>query len=472
MILSWLDLLPLAIYLAILVAIGLWGLRWRAKSQESLILAGRQLTLPAFVASLVSTWYGGILGVGEFSYKYGLSNWLVFGVPYYMAAAIFAMFIVRRARSSPEMTIPDRLFKSYGPAAAAAGSSVLVIVTLPVANALMLGILGHQLFGVPVWIGIICGVVFSVFHVMTGGFRAVVWTDILQFSLMYLGFIILFAFAAVKLGGLIYLQSHLPQTHFSATGGNPPGYIAIWYIIALTTLVDPAFYQRCFASKSVAVARRGIWISILFWFCFDFMTTSCGLYARALLPNLDSPVAAYPALAKELLPTGLLGLFFLSIVATVMSTVDSYIFLTGTTISHDLVWRYKKFQDTRIKHFTVIGLTISGLATIFIALSSESVVNIWHDFGSVGTSALLLPLMTSYWGRYQYSGRGALVSIILSAALTALALLYPQCTAEGKYLLGVEPIFIGLGVSAAAFALAHTTKPALLIPFSPGQAGR
>ncbi len=302
--LGWIDIFPLILYLGALIAIGFFGFFRRTSTQESLILAGRQLTLPAFVASLVSTWYGGILGVGEFSYKYGVSNWLAFGVPYYIAAAIFALFLAARARTSPDMTIPDRLHQAYGPAASAAGSTILVLVTLPVANSLMIGLLLNQLLGLPVWAGILMGVVFSVFHVATGGFRAVVWTDILQFSLMFAGFIILFFFALFKLGGLSYLQTHLPTTHFSATGGNPAGYIALWYIIALSTLVDPAFYQRCFAARTVGVARWGIWVSIMFWLCFDFMTTSCGMYARAHLPQLANPTAAYPELAKAILPIG------------------------------------------------------------------------------------------------------------------------------------------------------------------------
>ncbi|MCP4568754.1 MAG: sodium:solute symporter family protein [FCB group bacterium] len=455
----WIDAALIVIYLAVLLVVALTGLRRKEGSQESLILAGRKLTLPAFVATLVSTWYGGILGVGEFSYLHGLSNWLVFGLPYYLAALIFALFLARRARSSPEMTIPDRLAKFYGPAATVAGSMVLIIVTLPAAYVLMIGVLFNQFFGFPVWAGIIFGTFFSIFYVMTGGFRAVLWTDIVQFVLMFVGFMVLLSFAVFKLGGLDYLQSSVPETHFSATGGNSLGYIALWYIIALATLVEPAFYQRCFAAKSVGVARRGIFVSILFWIFFDFMTTFCGLYARALLPDLADPVAAYPALAMEILPIGLLGVFLLSLLATIMSTVDSYIFLAATTISHDLIWRFRRFGEDKIRQFTALGLVISSLATITIALLSDSVVEIWHDFGSVGTPALLLPLVTSYWGRYQFSGRGAFLSIVLSALLTVAALFYPKFSGVDDYLFGIRPIFVGLAVSAVIFLFSRKLKP-------------
>ncbi|MEE9442576.1 MAG: sodium:solute symporter family protein [candidate division Zixibacteria bacterium] len=456
--LSWFDSGLIYLYLASLLIFALIGLKRKNGTRENLILAGRRLTLPAFVATLVSTWYGGILGVGEFSFLYGISNWLVFGIPYYLAAAIFAIFLAKRARSSAEITIPERLYKFYGPAASVAGSSILIIVTLPVAYVLMVGVLLNIIFSIPIWVGIIGGTFFSVIYVMTGGFRAVIWTDVFQFILMFVGFIILLVFCFTSFGGFEYLKFNLPETHFTASGGNSVGYIALWYIIALATLVEPAFYQRCFAAKSEAIARKGIFVSILFWMFFDLMTTTCGLYARAILPHLDNPVAAYPSLAMTILPAGLLGLFLLSLLATIMSTVDSYMFLAATTISHDLFWRFKKFDESGIGRYTALGLLISSIGTIGIAIVSDSVVDIWHDFGSVGTAALLLPLLTSYWGRYKFSNRGALLSIILSSTLTALGLFYPRLSGQNEYLFGIEPIFIGLAVSLIMFFITRTKK--------------
>jgi SSS family solute:Na+ symporter len=457
--LNWFDTSLIVCYLAALLVIALLGLRRSEISRENLILAGRRLTLPAFVATLVSTWYGGILGVGEFSYRHGLSNWVVFGVPYYIAAAIFALFLVKRARQSPDMTIPERLFRSYGAPASVAGSIVLFIVTMPMAYVLMVGVMFNLFFGMPVWAGIILGTFFSVCYVVTGGFKADVLTDIIQFILMFVGFFVLLVFAYFTLGDLQYLQAAVPASHFSLTGGNRVGYIAFWYVVALATLVEPAFYQRCFAAKSASTAQRGILISILFWMFFDFMTTASGMYARALMPDLTDPVTAYPMLAQKILPVGLTGLFYLSLLATVMSTVDSYLFLAATTISHDLIWRFKRFDESRMRFYTGIGLVVTSVGAVTVAMLSESVVNIWHDFGSIGMPALLLPMMTSYWGKYQYSPAGATISIVVSGLVSSAALIYPRISASGEYFLNIEPIFVGLAASIIVFALTRAEKP-------------
>ncbi len=457
---TWIDSTLIVLYLLFLFGVALAGWKRKETDHENHILAGRTLTLPAFVATLVSTWYGGILGIGEFSFRFGISSWVVFGIPYYLAAALFAIFLARRARSSPELTIPDRLHKYYGGPATIAGSIILVVVTLPMAYVLMIGVLLNQFFGAPVWVGIVFGTFFSVFYVFTGGFRGVLWTDTIQFLLMFVGFAILLVFAVGSFGGFEFLKAHVPAEHFSAAGGNRIDYIAFWYIVALVTLVEPIFYQRCFAAKSVSVARKGIFVSILFWLIFDFMTVTCGLYARATLPNLADPVAAYPALATELLPVGLTGLFFLSLLATIMSTVDSYMFISATTISHDLIWRFKQFDNGRIKYYTAIGLVFASAGTIIIALVSESVVKIWHDFGSVSTAALLFPLLTSYWGKYQYSRRGAFFAIIISGLVTTFGLVYPTMNKSGKYLFHIEPIFVGLAISVVILVFSRRSKPA------------
>src|SRR5262245_63004879 len=75
---SPLDWALILIYLSFLAAV--WMQRYGTTSSAvDYLVAGRKVTLPAFVATLVATWYGGILGVGEYSWRYGVSNWLVFG---------------------------------------------------------------------------------------------------------------------------------------------------------------------------------------------------------------------------------------------------------------------------------------------------------------------------------------------------------------------------------------------------------
>ena len=72
------DSLVILSYFIILLILGYKAYKnTEHKSEKDFVLANRSLSLPAFIATLVTTWYGGILGIGEFTYLYGISSWVV-----------------------------------------------------------------------------------------------------------------------------------------------------------------------------------------------------------------------------------------------------------------------------------------------------------------------------------------------------------------------------------------------------------
>src|SRR2546426_5500409 len=99
-------------YFGFLAAVWLRLLGHRLAALDYLV-AGRRVTLPAFVATLVATWYGGILGAGGYSYRHGLSNWLGFGVPYYIGALGFAWGFSRPAPKTALSTSSDPVELPY-----------------------------------------------------------------------------------------------------------------------------------------------------------------------------------------------------------------------------------------------------------------------------------------------------------------------------------------------------------------------
>jgi solute:Na+ symporter, SSS family len=445
------DYVIIAAYLFIQMGIGFAKRNRGSGSAADLIVGGRMLTLPSFVASLVSTYYGGILGVGEYSYRYGLSNWLVLGVPYYVAAALFALFLAKKARESELLTIPDRLAQIYDRRVALAGGAVIFFMAVPAAYILMIGSIFQLLFGWPFWIGVIAGTLFSTLYVYLGGFNALVRNDLFQFALMYAGFLALFVYLAFTYGGLGYLQANLPATHLTWHGGRSGWYIASWYVVALTTLVEPAFFQRCYAARTPSVARNGILISIACWALFDFLTTSCGLYARAILPDLADPVASYPALALHVVPPGLAGLLSVAMLVTVMSTVDSYSFIAASTFANDIVRRLLRGGEQTITRYTRIGLALSTVLALGAALFFRSVVDIWYAYGSIATPALLIPVLSTFVGTRRLTPSMALTTMISCGGLSLLWYLSLYWTGTGTYWLGIEPIFPGLIASLAIY---------------------
>jgi SSS family solute:Na+ symporter len=444
-----LDLAVVGAYLAATVALGVRRAR-HGPAEEDFLLAGRTLTLPAFVVTLVATWYGGVLGVGEYSYLHGLSNWLVLGAPYYVGAFLFALLFAERAREIGATTLPDLLYGTYGRRAGAIGAVMVLAGSLPAPYLLMLGVLLNRATGVPRAWAIVLSAAFCLLYIGVRGFRSVVQTKGLQFALMYGGFLLLLPIAIAKVGGLSALRAAVPAQSFSPLGGQTLGYVIAWYFIALQTLVEPTFFQRCFAAKDPSVARRGLFVSIAFFALFDGLTTFTGLYARALLPDLSSGVDAFPALGEALLPAGLLGLFYAGMIATVMSTVDAFLFNAGISLSRDLVGRLGRKAAATIRGERA-GLVLATALGVAFALSSSSVVNLWYGFGSVGTAVLLAPILGVFFPALRPDPRFATAGMAFAGAV-ALAWVLSGLRPAGAWL-GIEPVYPGL-VTAAVFAAA------------------
>lgn len=440
----------LAVYVAFIGYLVLRLAKRPVTDASDYLLAGRKLTLPAFVATLVVSWYGGILGVGEYGFRYGISNWLVFGVPYYSAALLFALFLAKRARTSPFVSVPDALRRTYGPTAGRLGGLVVFVMTAPATYVLMLGTLFGYAFGWPTWVGVVGGTLLSIGYVFRGGLPAVVRTDIVQFVLMYGAFAAAVVYLLVT-RGVEPLRS-VPDTHWTWHGGNSTQYVIVWFFIALATLIEPAFYQRVFAAESPETARRGIFVSLGFWIVFDAMSTTAALYATALLPDLADPVTAFPALAHHAFPPVLAALFFVGMLATVMSTVDTNAFLAANALGN-LFGDGEEVSARALKRARW-GLVGAGIWAVGLALLSDSVVDLWHGLGSVGTPGLLLPLMSTFAPALRVRRSTVAVWIVLPMVVAVAW----RFGGGETYWLDVEPIYVGLLTSIGVWVVARRTR--------------
>ena len=442
-----LDYGLIGLYIVLLVVVGFRFARSKLDNTEDYLLAGRALTLPGFVATLVTTWYGGILGVGEFAYQYGLSAWIVFGMPYYLFAAFFAFFMAKKVRETNLYTIPDRIFEYYDRKTGLLSAFFTFLMVSPAPYILMVAVLINLLFQWGMLTSILIGTVFSMIYVYLGGFRSVIRTDYLQFGLMFAGFLLIVLIALNEYGGLAFLRQHLPDQHLSWHGGNSMQYILVWFFIAIWTLVDPGFHQRCYGAKSGKTAKHGILISIGFWAVFDFLTTTTGLYAKAILPDIPA-LMSYPLLAEELLPPVIKGLFYVGLIAVIMSTIDSFSFLSAVTIGRDFFWRLSgDDSEEKVNFYTQIGLILTGVIAILMVLAIPSVIDLWYTIGTLFIPALIFPLVSTYLSKRIISANYAFAITLLGFSASAVWYTLGMMQKSGgwpQYPLGIEPLYPGL----------------------------
>ena len=448
MTLSAADLSIILLFFLSLLFIGFYSGRKTGNEADEYLLSGRKVGLFLFILTNVSTWYGGILGVGEFTYRYGIVSWFTQGFPYYIFAFLFAIFFARKIHKASLFTIPDKLNDVYGEKVGLLSAVVVFVLVSPAPYLLMSAGLLSLLLDINIVLSLFISLFVSIAYLVKGGFKSNVYADALQFFTMFIGFIIIVIISVGSVGTVEFLSSALPENHLSISGGMSPTFIIVWFLIALWTFADPGFHQRCYAAKSGNVAVKGIIISIFFWALFDFLTTATGLFSKAVLPELLNPVLSFPLYADKILPSGLKGIFYAALFATILSTLNSFLFLSGTTIGRDFIFRLSKRTDTNLlKKFTIYGLLISGLLAILLAYLIPSVIEIWYTIGSLFIPAIILPVISAYYPKIRIDKKYILTEMIAAISLSTIGYFVRIEFASVPNLSEVEPMLAGLAIA-------------------------
>ncbi len=442
---STLDVLIIVGFFAVVLLIGFAPKK--KDDAEGFLLSGRNVGLFLFVLTNVATWYGGVLGIGEFTYRYGLLSWVTQGLPYYVFAILFGLFFAKKIRSASLFTIPDKIEETYGRLAGTLSAVIVFILVLPAPYLLMLTVLISLIFNLNFYVSLLIALLVSLIYLFKGGYKANLLTDAFEFFLMFFGFGVMIYLLVSSFGGVEFLAKSLPAEHLKLTGGASPSYVLVWFFIALWTFTDPGFHQRCYAAKTGDVAKYGILLSVLFWMIFDFLTTSTGLFSRALLPDLQNPVYAFPLLAEKVLGKGLKGIFYAAMFATVLSTLNSYFFLSGTTFGKDFVFRFVKNKDAdKISFYTRIGMVVSAIVSLIFIFYVRSIINMWYLVGSIAIPGMIFLIVGAYYPKFKVEGKVAVAEIV-SGATFSLMFFFLKKYFFSNLLTDIEPMIIGLSVA-------------------------
>jgi len=372
-------------YLIIILIIGL--ISSKIKSENEYIFVSRKLTLPAFIATFVTTWYGGILEIGRFTYQNGIVTWVIFCFFYYISAIIFLKFFAFKIHDNNIDSIPEYFHKYYGYISGLFSSFIIMLISSPAPYIIIFSVIFQHVYEISYFYSILIGLFFSIAYLFFGGFRSIIRTDKIQFILMYIGFIVIIINLYNKYGGINYLLTNLPENHLNITSNLPIGYILSWMLISMITFIDPNIFQRIYIAKNKFVIKKGILVSIFFWIIFDLLTITTGLYASTILNNTNITTSPYLALSDIVLSPFSQSIFLISLLSIVMSTIDSFTFTSAITLSKEI--NFNKNKKTNVQ----IGILITTLISLIIIFIFTNVIDIWYVFGSIGASSLLIPLI-------------------------------------------------------------------------------
>lgn len=231
------------------------------------------------------------------------------------------------------------------------------------------------------------GVVSTTYTVL-GGISAVIWTDVVQMIVLFLGAIVTLIVVAAQTGTgpLVWWKEVTTISH-----EFPP--LASWDLsqrnTILWTLLGVFFWQICthasdqvalqryFSNVDVRAARKTAMVGI---FLDITMQTLLGMVGAALLvyymhnpdrlpAGVDGPMSAgfsdriFPHFINYGLPVGISGFVVAAICAVAQSSIDSGINATSSVIMIDLVRKYRRNQRSEAQ-----DLKLAKILTVLIGV--------------------------------------------------------------------------------------------------------
>ncbi|HEY0281146.1 MAG TPA: sodium/solute symporter [Rhizomicrobium sp.] len=273
------------------------------------------------------------------------------------------------------------------------------------------------------------------------GLKANAFSDVVQVSMLVLGGLVVVYVALTQvaaaggssglIGGFAILMERMPgHFHMILTPDNPyykyvPGLSVLlggmWIIHLSYWGFNQSIIQRALTAKSVREAQKGVVLAAFLKLLIPVLVVVPGIAAAVLLPDLSRPDEAYPML-MTLLPSGLLGLVFVALVAAIVSSMGSTLASIATIFSNDVLKTLNAGASLRLqviaKRFAaIIALVIAMVAAIPLLSNFDQAFQYIQEYTGFFTPGIVVIfLLGMFWKRATETGAlvAAMGSILLS----------------------------------------------------------
>jgi SSS family transporter len=260
-----------ALYVVAVTTIGSMFYR-RRSSAADFFLGGRSMAALPVAISLVAADMSAISYLGLPAWSYGLNLQLFWVSASYAIAVPVVMYVFlpfyMRLKLYTGYEYLERRFDLKTRLTASGlflimrGSHVALAIYAP---ALVLSVLT----GLPMYVSVLIMGVFTTLYTSLGGMKAVIWTDVLQFTILISGVLVVFWLSIARIPGGVAAAYHTASSggHMSLFDFSldPRRMTAFWpaiiggAVMNLSTLAtDQAYLQRYFTTRSLAEGRRSV----------------------------------------------------------------------------------------------------------------------------------------------------------------------------------------------------------------------
>ena len=403
-------LATLVIYKVVLVLIGFWAQR-RVSSEQDFFLADRQLgpwvAAVSYAASAASAWT--LLGMSGLAYTIGISAlWVALGAVagcavswFVLAPRVWQLGGEQRLFSATEFIAAGTEGKQRQRLVSLISLIILFCFVVYIASQFQgAGNTFASTFDLDASESILLGGLIILIYTLLGGFWAVSVTDTLQGLLMIATAILLPVAAVIHLGGpsaFFQAMQAVDNPSFTRLTGGSVGLVALGTVIGslsigISSLGQPHLVARFLALRDKEALRQGQVIATGWYAVVFFGMCLVGFAGRILLPDLDNAEQVFFALNSTLFPSFLAAVLLAAVLSAIMSTADSMLLVTGTTVAHDMgLTRRYQMQALLVSRLTIAVISVLAVAVaIYLpATIFQRVLFAWVAIGSALGPAII-----------------------------------------------------------------------------------
>jgi sodium-coupled monocarboxylate transporter 8/12 len=293
----------------------------------------------------------------------------------------------------------------------------------------------------PKWTSIIVVGLVCTLYCVTGGIKAVLWTDVFQSMLMFLCLTTLAIAGTTKVGGFsTVIQSSLDggRLVMPSLSLDPTERHTLWSLMFGGVFIYLSLYgvnqtqvQRLMTVSTLKASQKSLWLSWPLTSIISLLTCYTGLVMYANFADCDPQLSGQITKRDQLIPLfmmelfqhrpGFSGIVIAGIFAGSLSTVSSFVNSLAAVTLHDMIRpaiNQKRF-DRNALIYTKILACFYGLLCLLVAYLAEQVSGLLEAslsiFSLVGGP--LLALFTLGMCSRSCTSRAAFCSLLLSIAL-------------------------------------------------------
>lgn len=442
-------LITILAYLVFLFAFGLRIVR-RLKKKEDFLVAGRTLTAPILVGTLLATWIGSgdIFSVSDLSYNHGYSS--LIGSAGGWLGIMIVFFIAGRVRRFGQFTVPDILEARYNKWA-----RILATITTIIAY---VTIVSYQFRGGG-WVlniitegriketqGMAIVAIFVITYTLLAGMLSVAYLDIFNGILMITAIFISVPFLLHGVGGVSYVAANA-TTRSHPFLGNMSWLQAMGYFVPtlLLALGNGNMYQRFFSARDEKEAKKSVIGWIVGVILLGVALQSLAVIGSSYFKGLGAKEAGKIILlvAHKGVPVAVGCALIAAIVAIIISTANSFLLVPATNVVRDVYQRFinpdlpdKKMIILSRIVVVVLGLVAFSLISFFPRIL-DAAYAAYTVYGAGITPALVAVF---FWKRATVSG--GVLSILGGMSVTIVWEIINKI--QGHLPLGVPAVYPAL----------------------------